>query len=152
MPFQAELYTSGEFSDVLLCIRGAGYELRRNLHRLVLSRSPWFRAMFLRWDRRTEVELDFTSEPSMTREALLTCLRRLYGPVPLPPDFSGVSALLGPALYLQVEDLIEEIVADVAGRLERARPAECGSTLAAVAELAARYDVDALTQARAGLS
>ncbi|KAG9444555.1 hypothetical protein H6P81_015895 [Aristolochia fimbriata] len=99
---QVEGFDSGVFSDVLVNAMGSTYRL----HRLILSRSSYFRNMLHGpWKEANAPVLTLhIDDDNVNEEAVTTCLAYLYGHHPKLND-SNAFRVLAAASFLDLQDL-----------------------------------------------
>ncbi|XP_071730455.1 uncharacterized protein [Rutidosis leptorrhynchoides] len=99
---QLEGFNNGSFSDVIVQAMGATY----HLHRLILSRSSYFRNMLHGpWkDANAPVLTLHVDDSNVNREAIAIALAYLYGNHPKLDD-SNAFRVLAAASYLDLQDL-----------------------------------------------
>ncbi|XP_050372465.1 uncharacterized protein LOC126790317 [Argentina anserina] len=99
---QSDGFNSGAFSDVLVLAMGSTY----HLHRLILSRSPYFRNMLHGpWrEANAPVVTLHVDDKNINAEAIATALAYLYGHHPKLSD-GNAFRVLAAASFLDLQDL-----------------------------------------------
>ncbi|KAL6193756.1 hypothetical protein ACLB2K_034840 [Fragaria x ananassa] len=99
---QTDGFNSGAFSDVLVLALGSTY----HLHRLILSRSPYFRNMLHGpWkEANAPVVTLHVDDKNINAEAITTALAYLYGHHPKLSD-TNAFRVLAAASFLDLQDL-----------------------------------------------